>query len=76
MEKQFITASLVNLLIHLIYALAAFFIAMMGLKWVDRVFLKSLSIDDELKKGNLAVAIFTGSILVFIALIVCFGLKA
>ena len=47
----------------------------MALLIIDKKLLRKVDIEEELKKGNIAIAIFSSTILVFVALIVSFGLK-
>lgn len=75
MEKQFIISTLINLSINLLYTLVALAMGILALKIVDDKILKSINIEEEIKKGNLAVAIFASTILIFVALIVAVGLK-
>ena len=75
METEFLTASVINLGINLIYTILALMIGIIGLKIIDEKLLKSVNIEEELKKGNIAVSIFASTILIFVALIVSFGLK-
>ncbi|NVJ60173.1 MAG: DUF350 domain-containing protein [Gammaproteobacteria bacterium] len=75
METEFFTASVVNLGINLIYTILALMIGIIGLKVIDEKLLKNVNIEEELKKGNVAVSIFASTILIFVALIVSFGLK-
>lgn len=76
MEADFLFASLFNLSINLVFTVVALFIGVMALVIIDKKILKSIEIEDELKKGNIAVAIFASTILIFVALIVSFGLKS
>ena len=75
MQWDFIIATAVNLSINLAYTLLALFIGVKALLIIDEKLLKNMSIEEELKNGNVAVAIFASSILVFVALIVNFGFK-
>lgn len=75
MELEFLTATLFNLGINLLYTLLALFIGILSLITIDKKLLKNVDIEDELKNGNIAVAIFSSTILIFVALIVSFGLK-
>ena len=75
LETQFIISTAVSLVINLIYTILALIIGITGLKFVDYKLLKSVDLEDEIKKGNLAVAIFASTILIFVAVIVSFGLK-
>ncbi len=74
-ETQFIISTAVSLVINLFYTILALIIGIAGLKFVDYKLLKSIDLEDEIKKGNLAAAIFASTILIFVALIVSFGLK-
>lgn len=75
MDTDFAIATLFNFAVNLSYTLCALLIAVVALKMVDKVLLKKLDIEEELKKNNLAVAIFASTILVFVALIVSLGLR-
>ena len=75
METEFVIATLFNLGINLLYTVVALFIAVVALTIIDRKLLKDVDIQKQLQQGNVAVAIFASTILMFIALIVSFGLK-
>ena len=75
METDFIMATLFNLGINLLYTVVALFIAVVALTVIDRKLLRDVDIQKQLQEGNVAVAIFASTILMFIALIVSFGLK-
>ena len=75
MELQFLTATLFNLGINLLYTLMALIVGIVALVSIDKKLLKHVDIEGELKNGNVAVAIFASTILVFIAIIISFGLK-
>ena len=75
MQAEFFFATLFNLGMNLIYTLVALIIGFAALKFIDKNFLKTIDIEEELKKNNMAVAVFASTILLFVALIVSFGLK-
>ncbi|WP_237057326.1 DUF350 domain-containing protein [Microbulbifer sediminum] len=75
MEFEFLTATLFNLGINLFYTLLALFIGITALLAIDKKLLKHVDIEGELKRGNVAVAIFASTILIFVAMIISFGLK-
>ena len=75
MELDFIYVTLFNLLANLLYTIVALAIGMIALLWVDEKLLSNISIEEELKKGNIAIAIFASTIMIFVALIVTFGFK-
>lgn len=75
METQFFLATLFNLGLNLIYTLLALLVGVVALRIVDQQLLKNVDIEHQLQEGNLAVAIFASTILIFVAIIVSFGLK-
>ena len=76
MEFSFISASFVNLIINLSYTIISLFIAVFALVLIDKKLMKDVDIQQELKNNNIAVAIFASTILIFVALIISFGLKS
>jgi uncharacterized membrane protein YjfL (UPF0719 family) len=75
METGFFMATLFNLFMNIFYTLVALVVGLIALHVVDRRLLKSLDIQEELKNNNMAVAVFSSTVLLFVALIVSFGLK-
>ena len=75
MSVEFFAASLFNLGINISYTIIALLMGVYALKFIDRQLLTRLDIEEELKNGNVAVAIFASTILLFVALIVSFGFK-
>ena len=75
MEMEFFSASLINLLLNLSYTIIALVVGVYALLWIDKRLLKNIDIEEEMKKGNLAVSIFASTVLIFVAIIVASGLK-
>ena len=75
METEFIFATVFNLGINLLYTIVALILAVAALTLVDRKLLKDVDIQKQLQEGNIAVAIFASTVLLFVAMIVSFGLK-
>ncbi|QSI75971.1 MULTISPECIES: DUF350 domain-containing protein [Niveibacterium] len=75
MTPDFITATAFNLGMNLLHAVLGLIAGVVGLRFVDSVLLKSLDFEEELKKGNIAVAIFASTMLLFIAVLLSFGLR-
>ena len=75
MDLGFISASLINLAINLSYSILALVVGVYGLLWVDDKLLKNIDLEEEMKKGNIAVAIFASTILIFVAIIIAFGFR-
>lgn len=76
MEWSFVSASLLNLAINIGYTVITLFIAVAALLIIDKMLLKNLDIQKELQNNNMAVAIFASSIMLFVALIISFGLQS
>ena len=76
METDFFLATMLNLGINLVYTIIALYIGVISIIVIDKKLLKGIDIQQEMKSGNIAVAIFASTILIFIAIIVSFGLKA
>jgi uncharacterized membrane protein YjfL (UPF0719 family) len=74
-ETQFFISTAVSLGINLVYTIIALMVGIVGLKFVDYKLLKSINLEEEIKKGNIAASIFASTILVFVGVIVSFGLK-
>ena len=75
MTTDFFVATLVNLVVNLSYTLVALFVGVLALRVIDDKLLSNISIEEEMKKGNIAVAIFASTILLFVAMIVTFGFR-
>lgn len=75
MGSEVVFATFFNLGVNLLYTVLALAVGVYSLLWIDRKLLKSVNIEEELKNGNMAIAVFASTILVFVALIVSFGLK-
>ena len=75
MGFEFFSASLINLAINLSYTIVPLVVGVYGLLWVDRRLLKNVDIEAEMKNGNVAVAIFASTILLFVAIIIAFGFR-
>jgi hypothetical protein len=75
MGSEILFATLFNLGINLLYTVLALILGVSALIIIDKKLLKKIEVQDELKNGNIAIAIFSSTILLFVALIVSFGLK-
>jgi len=75
MGTEVIVATFFNLGVNLLYTILALGVGVYSLLWIDKKLLKSVNIEEELKKGNMAIAVFSSTVLLFVALIVSFGLK-
>lgn len=69
-ESDFFISTAINLSINLIYTIAVLVVAVVALKYIDAKLLKAIELEEEIKKGNIAAAIFASTFLIFIAIIV------
>ncbi|MFK7913049.1 MAG: DUF350 domain-containing protein [Pseudomonadales bacterium] len=75
MEWDFLIATLINLGLNLAYTILALVVGVIALRAIDRRLLTRVDIEAELKAGNMAVAVFASTVLIFVALIVAFGFR-
>jgi len=75
MEIEFFATTFIHLLINLVYTILALILGIIALKIIDKRLLKTIDLEEEMKKGNIAVAIFASTILIFIAIIVAVSMK-
>ncbi len=76
MDITFLLASFANLLLSVTYTIISLFCGVYAIKVIDKYLLKKIDIEEELAKNNLSVAIFASSLLLFVAIIISFGLRA
>lgn len=67
---EFAKASAVMLGVNLTYAIIAFLLGIAAFKIVDRIFLRKIDLEEEIKKNNLAAAIFASALVIAAAIIV------
>ncbi|KFN50565.1 DUF350 domain-containing protein [Arenimonas composti] len=75
MTVDFLLATFFNLGVNIVQTLIALIVAVLGLQFIDHKLLRHIDIEQELAKGNIAVSIFASTILIFVALVVVFGLR-
>ena len=70
LDIQFAGASSIMLFVNLIYAVIALILGVIALKFIDKIFLKKLDLELEIKNGNISAAIFAASLVLFIAIVI------
>ena len=75
MQTDYLIATLYNLAINLLNTIIALAIGIIAFKIIDKKVLRNVDMEEELKNNNIAVAIFSATILLFVALSVTLGLK-
>jgi uncharacterized membrane protein YjfL (UPF0719 family) len=69
MDDQFWRATAITLAINLAYALVALVLGVVTVRFVDKRLYPEIDFVEEIKKGNLAAAVFNGVLLLFVAVI-------
>ena len=69
MDHQFWKATAITLAINLVYAVVSLVVGVLAVRWIDKRFYPEIDFMEEIKKGNVAAAIFAGVLLLFVALI-------
>jgi uncharacterized membrane protein YjfL (UPF0719 family) len=69
MDAQFWQATAITLGIHLLYAVVALLVGVLLFRWIDRRLYPEIDFIEEIKKGNLAAAVFAGVLLLFVAVL-------
>ncbi|MDE0820663.1 MAG: DUF350 domain-containing protein [Opitutales bacterium] len=75
MEKDFLYVTIFNLSVNMVYAALSVVVGVAALVFIDRKLFKKLDFQEEIKNGNIAAAILAATILIFIAIVMSFGLK-
>jgi uncharacterized membrane protein YjfL (UPF0719 family) len=70
MDMDFARASAVMLAINLLYAFLGIIIAVIGIKLIDIFFLRQIDLELEIKKGNIAAAIFAAALVLGATMII------
>ncbi len=69
MDQQFWKATAITFAINLTYAVVALVVGAAAVRWIDKRMFPEIDFMDEIKKGNLAAAIFAGVLMMFVAVI-------
>lgn len=70
MEVTSIEQNVIFMLLNLGYAVLSLFISVVALVIIDKFIFKNVDFIEEIKNGNIAVAIFQSVILLFIGVVV------
>lgn len=69
MDAAFLRATSITLLVNLLYALVALVVGVLAVRWVDETIYKEIDFVEEIKKGNLAAAIYASVLVLFIGIV-------
>jgi uncharacterized membrane protein YjfL (UPF0719 family) len=70
MDMEFARATSVMLGVNLLYAILAMVLTIVTLKVIDVLFLRKIDLEEEIKKGNLAAALFAAALVIASAIII------
>ncbi len=74
MAADFISTTYFTAGLNLLFTLVTLIVSVMLLLLIDKILLKNIDLQEEIKKGNVAASIFASSIMLFIAIIVGMGI--
>ena len=74
MESEFFSATYLTLGLNLLFTIVTLIVSVVLLIFVDKLLLKDINLQKEIKEGNVAASIFASSIMLFIAIIVGMGI--
>ena len=74
MELEYLKANIFQLLMNLVYALFALLAGLSAFRFIDKFIFREIDFMQEIKKGNVAAAIISSSIIIFVAIIVGFAM--
>ena len=74
MELEYLKANIFQLLMNLVYALFALLAGIFAFRFIDKFIFREVDFSQEIKKGNVAAAIISSAIIIFVAIIVGFAM--
>jgi len=74
MDAQFWKATGITFVINVAYALVALVIGVVAVRWIDRYIYTEIDFMEEIKRGNVAAAIYGAVLLLFVGVILAAAL--
>ena len=74
MDAQFWKATGITFVINVAYALVALVIGVVAVRWIDRYIYTEIDFMEEIKRGNIAAAIYGAVLLLFVGVILAAAL--
>jgi uncharacterized membrane protein YjfL (UPF0719 family) len=74
MDAQFWKATGITFVINVVYALVALVIGVFAVRWIDRHIYTEIDFMEEIKRGNIAAAIYGAVLLLFVGVILAAAL--
>ncbi len=70
MTGAFWIDTVISLFISLIFGLIGLVVTVLTIKAIDAAFYRKIDLEEEIKRGNIAAAIFASALLLFAAIII------
>jgi uncharacterized membrane protein YjfL (UPF0719 family) len=70
MEITTVQQSMLYLGINLVYAIMALLVGVIAIRAIDRWLYTSLDLEEEIKRGNLAAAVYKSALLLFVGVVI------
>ena len=74
MDAQFWKATAITFVINLVYAVVALILGVIAVRWIDRHIYTEIDFIEEVKRGNMAAAIYASVLLLFVGMILAAAL--
>ena len=74
MDAQFWMATAITFVINLVYAVVALVLGVVAVRWIDRRIYTEIDFIEEVKRGNIAAAIYASVLLLFVGVILAAAL--
>ncbi len=68
-DSVLIQAILLRMGVSLVYAVIALVVGVLAVRFVDKVILAKIDLEEEIRKGNIAAGIFGGALILFVAIL-------
>lgn len=75
MEFEYLKANIFQLVMNLVYAVVALLAGIFSFRFIDRFIFTEIDFMKEIKNGNVAAAIISAAIIMFVAVIVGFAMS-
>ncbi len=75
MDVMLFKANTITMLMNIFYTLIALILALAAVRFIDKVVYPDIDFVAEMKKGNIAAAIFVSTILIFVAIVIGLTLR-
>ena len=69
MTKTLLMANFWSMSLNLVFAIVAMIVGILSIKLIDHFFFPEINFMEEIKKGNMSAAIFAGTMILFLALV-------